>query len=199
MLTIYHGRPENCNDRQEREIRVYDLLDSLGVQYDRLDHEPAMTMEICAEIDAAFERVPSQSFKASDDVEIAKHPIICKNLFLTNKQQTKFYLLMMPGDKKFLTRLLSQQINSARLSFAGEEFMLKYLDLRPGSVSVLGLMNDHDNSVQLLIDEDVLKSDMVGCHPCINTSSLRLKIKDLTDIILPAINHSPVIVHLDEE
>lgn len=199
MLTIYHGRPDNCNERELREIRVYDLLDRLNINYDRLDHEPAMTMEICAEIDAAFERMPLQAFKDNESADKVNHPIICKNLFLTNKQQTKFYLLMMPGDKKFLTRLLSQQINSARLSFAGEEFMLKYLDLRPGSVSVLGLMNDHDNAVQLLIDEDVLKSDMIGCHPCMNTSSLRLKVKDLTEKILPAIHHEPIIVHLDEE
>lgn len=199
MLTIYHGRPDNCTDREPRETRVYDLLDGLNINYDRLDHEPAMSMEICAEIDAAFERMPLQAFKADANDDKVNHPIICKNLFLTNKQQTKFYLLMMPGDKKFLTRLLSQQINSARLSFAGEEFMLKYLDLRPGSVSVLGLMNDHDNAVQLLIDEDVLKSDMIGCHPCMNTSSLRLKVKDLTEKILPAIHHEPIIVHLDEE
>ncbi|MDO4462311.1 MAG: prolyl-tRNA synthetase associated domain-containing protein [Bacteroidia bacterium] len=199
MLTIYQGRPDNCNERQERETRVYDLLDKLGIQYDRLDHEPAMTMEICAEIDEAFGRINSHSLKQSSDDSNRNHPIICKNLFLTNKRQTKFYLLMMPGDKKFLTRLLSQQINSARLSFAGEELMLKYLDLLPGSVSVLGLMNDHNNDVQLLIDEDVLKSDMVGCHPCKNTSSLRLKISDLLDKILPAIHHSPIVVHLDEE
>lgn len=199
MLTIFHGRPADCSSREPREIRVYDLLDSLSIEYDRLDHEPAMTMEICAEIDAAFERLPLHSFKEAADDNRSGYPIICKNLFLTNKQQTKFYLLMMPGDKKFLTRLLSQQINSARLSFAGEELMLRYLDLRPGSVSVLGLMNDHENAVQLLIDEDVLQSEMVGCHPCMNTSSLRLKIKDLTEKILPAIHHEPIIVHLDEE
>lgn len=199
MLTIFHGRPENCSSREPREVRVYDLLDRLNVEYDRLDHEPAATMEICAEIDAAFERMPLTAFKAAENADKSSHPIICKNLFLTNKQQTKFYLLMMPGDKKFITRLLSQQINSARLSFAGEELMLKYLDLRPGSVSVLGLMNDLNNDVQLLIDEDILQSEMVGCHPCINTSSLRLKIKDLVDAILPAINHSPTFVHLNEE
>lgn len=196
MLTIHNGRPADLSGRLEREIRVYDLLDSLNVEYERLDHEPAMTMEVCAEIDAAFERMPLEAFKADTSAEKGKHAIICKNLFLTNKQKTKYYLLMMPGDKKFLTKDLSAQINSARLSFAGEEDMLKYLDVTPGSVSVLGLMNDKDNTVQLLIDEDVLRSEYVGCHPCMNTSSLRMKVDALTGKILPALHHEPIIVKL---
>lgn len=196
MLTIYKGRPENLSGRLDREIRVYDLLDSLSVEYDRLDHEPAMTMEVCAEIDAAFERMPLEAFKADLSADKSKHAIVCKNLFLTNKQHTKYYLLMMPGDKKFLTKDLSAQINSARLSFAGEDEMLKYLDVTPGSVSVLGLMNDKDKAVQLLIDSDVLRSEYVGCHPCMNTSSLRMLVKDLTEKILPAIHHEAIVVNL---
>lgn len=196
MLTIYKGRPIDTSGRQQLEIRVYDLLDDLKIDYDRLDHDAAMTMEVCAEIDAAFGRMTLEEFKAEPDGERTSHAIICKNLFLCNRQKTKFYLLMIPGDKKFLTKNLSAQINSARLSFAGEEEMLKYLDITPGSVSVLGLMNDHDNAVQLLIDSDVLQSEYVGCHPCINTSSLRMKTRDLTEKILPAIHHSPIIVTL---
>lgn len=196
MLTIHNGRPADMKGRQEREIRVYDLLDSLNVEYERLDHEPAMTMEVCAEIDAAFERMSLEAFKADTSTEKGKHAIICKNLFLTNKQKTKYYLLMMPGDKKFLTKDLSAQINSARLSFAGEEEMLKYLDVTPGSVSVLGLMNDKNNIVQLLIDKDVLESEYVGCHPCMNTSSLRMRVEALTEKILPALHHEPIIVRL---
>jgi len=196
MLTIYNGRPVDTTDRLEREIRVYDLLDNIGVAYDRLDHAAAMTMEVCEDINAAFGRMTLEEFKAESDDERTKHAIVCKNLFLCNRQKTKFYLLMTPGDKKFLTKNLSAQINSARLSFAGEEEMLKYLDITPGSVSVLGLMNDHDNAVQLLIDSDVLLSEYVGCHPCVNTSSLRMRTSDLIEKILPAIHHSPVIVTL---
>lgn len=196
MLTIYKGRPEDVSNREPREVRVYDLLDSLGIEYDRLDHEPAMTMEVCAEIDTAFERTTLENFKSDMADDKAKHAIICKNLFLCNRQKTKFYLLMIPGDKKFLTKDLSQQINSARLSFADGEAMQKYLDVMPGSVSVMGLMNDADNTVQLLIDSDVLQSDYLGCHPCMNTSSLRMKVKDLTEKILPAIHHEPIIVTL---
>ncbi|MBO5061626.1 MAG: prolyl-tRNA synthetase associated domain-containing protein [Prevotella sp.] len=196
MLTIYKGKPADTTGRQERELRVYELLDGIGVEYDRLDHEAAMTMEVCAEINAAFGRMTLEEFNAEDNIERTKHAIICKNLFLCNRQRNRFYLLMIPGDKKFLTKNLSAQINSARLSFAGEEDMLRYLDITPGSVSVLGLMNDSENSVQLLIDSDVLQSEYVGCHPCINTSSLRMKTKDLIEKVLPAIHHEPVVVSL---
>lgn len=196
MLTIYNGRPEDTTGRQEREIRVYDLLDKIGVNYERLDHDAAMTMEVCTQINAAFGRITLEEFNSEPEAERVKHAIVCKNLFLCNRQKTNFYLLMTPGDKKFLTKNLSAQINSARLSFAGEEEMLKYLDITPGSVSVMGLMNDHENHVQLLIDSDVLKSEYVGFHPCINTSSLRIKTKDLTEKIIPAIHHEPIIVTL---
>lgn len=195
-LTIYKGRPGNITGRQEREVRVYDLLDSIGVDYDRLDHAPAMTMEVCDAVNAAFGRMTLEEFKAEDSNDRTKHAIICKNLFLCNRQKTKFYLLMIPGDKKFLTKNLSAQINSARLSFADAEDMQKFLDVTPGSVSVLGLMNDHDRVVQLLIDSDVLQSEYVGCHPCINTSSLRMKTKDLMEKVIPALLHEPVIVNL---
>ena len=177
-IELYNGRPENTGDRLPREVRTYDLLDSLGIKYMRTDHGHADTMEACNEIDAVL------------------GVIICKNLFLCNRQKTAFYLLMMPGDKKFKTKELSAQINSARLSFASPEDMLKYLDIEPGAVSIMGLMNDKNKEVQLLIDEDVLKDEYIGCHPCVNTSSLKLRTKDVTDIFLPAVGHEYRTVHL---
>ena len=122
--------------------------------------------------------------------------VICKNLFLRNQQKTKFYLLMMPGDKKFKTKELTKQIGSARLSFAEAEYMEKFLHIYPGSVSVMGLMNDTENQVQLLIDKDILAGETFGCHPCINTSSMRLGIKELLEVFLPAISHEPMFVEL---
>lgn len=177
-MELYKGRPTDEIGRLQKEIRCYDFLDGLGVEYERIDHEPAMTMEVCEEIDKTL------------------NAVICKNLFLCNRQQTAFYLLMIPADKKFKTKDISAQINSSRLSFAGEEFMEKYLDITPGSVSVMGLMNDKDNSVRLLIDEDVLNAEYFGCHPCINTSSLRIKVSDLKEKIIPALHHEPTVVKL---
>ena len=183
-MELVNGRPENEEGRLEKEIRVYELLDSLGVKYQRIDHESAMTMEACEEID----RTLSQG--EEDKVSI------CKNLFLCNRQETDFYLLLIPGDKPFKTKYLSAQIGSSRLSFAKPEYMEKYLDITPGSVSVLGLMNDHEKKVRLLIDEDVLKDEYFACHPCINTSSLKIRTEDLTEKIIPAMGHEPQIVRL---
>ena len=179
-MELQKGRPENTDNRLDKEIRVYDFLDKLGIQYQRIDHEAAMTMEACEEIDRA----------------LGDNTTICKNLFLCNRQETNFYLLLMPGDKPFKTKDLSAQIHSARLSFAKPEYMEKYLDITPGSVSVLGLMNDSEKKVQLLIDEDVMKEPYFGCHPCINTSSLKFTTEDLMQKIIPALEHEPVTVTL---
>ena len=177
-MILHHGRPEDVSGRLDKEIRVYDLLDGLGVDYLRVDHEAAMTMEACADIDAAL------------GLQIRK------NLFLCNRQETVFYLLLMPGDKPFKTKDLSAQINSARLSFAKPEHMEKYLDITPGSVSVMGLMNDHDGDVRLLIDEDLLGEELFGCHPCINTSTVRFATSDLIQKIIPAMGHPYTTVRL---
>ena len=177
-MELVNGRPTDTQGRLNKEIRVYDFLDSLGVVYQRIDHEAAMTMEACEEIDRTLEAT------------------ICKNLLLCNRQETQFYLLMLPGDKVFKTKNLSAQIGSSRLSFAKAEYMEKYLDITPGSLSVLGLMNDKDRMVRLLIDEDVLTGEYIGCHPCINTSSLRIRTKDLIEKIIPAMEHEPTIVKL---
>ena len=177
-MKLVMGRPEDCSGRLAKEVRCYDLLDRLDISYQRIDHEAAMTMEACEAIDRVLDAV------------------ICKNLLLCNRQCTTFFLLMIPGNKVFKTSVLSRQIGSSRLSFADPEYMEKYLDITPGSVSVLGLMNDTENAVQLLIDEDVLKGEFFGCHPCINTSSLRIRTADLTEKILPAVHHEPRLVTL---
>lgn len=179
-MELQNGRPETTSGRLDKEIRVYDLLDKLGIAYQRVDHEATMTIEACEEVDRIL----------GDDTTI------CKNLFLCNRQETNFYLLLMPGDKPFKTKDLSAQINSARLSFAKPEYMEKYLDITPGSVSVMGLMNDSEKKVQLLIDEDVMKEPYFGCHPCINTSSLKFTTEDLTKKIIPALGHDPITVSL---
>ena len=177
-MKLENGRPADCSGRLSKEVRVYDLLDKLGISYQRIDHEAAMTMEACAAIDEVLDAT------------------ICKNLLLCNRQCTAFYLLMIPSSKTFKTSALSKQIGSSRLSFADAQYMEQYLDITPGSVSVLGLMNDTDRHVQLLIDEDVLKGEFIGCHPCINTSSLRLKTADLMETVIPAMGHEPTIVNL---
>lgn len=180
-MIIEKGRPADFENRLPKEQRVYELLDSLGIEYERIDHEAAMTMEACAEVDATLGGG------------------ICKNLLLCNRQCTEFYLLLIPGDKHFKTKQLSAQIGSSRLSFASGDYMEQFLDITPGSLSLLGLMNDHNNRVKLLIDEDLLKEDYIGMHPCINTSSLKIKTADMTQKLIPAMKHSPTLVVLRHE
>lgn len=177
-MTLENGRPEDLQGRLPKEVRTYDFLDSLGISYQRIDHEVTMTMEACAEIDKTLD-APT-----------------CKNLLLCNRQCTAFYLLLIPGDKPLKTSVLSKEIGSSRLSFAKGEYMEEFLDITPGSLSVLGLMNDKEKRVTLLIDRDVLKNAYFGCHPCINTTTLKFSTADLMEKIIPAMGHEPVIVDL---
>ncbi len=177
-MELVNGRPASNDGRLEREIKVYDLLDSLKIPFQRTDHEPADTMEACNRIDKIL------------------GTIICKNLFLCNRQKTEFYLLMMPGDKPFKTKDITKQIGCSRLSFADSEYMEEFLHIKPGAVSIMGLMNDTQNRVQLLIDKPVIEADTIGCHPCVNTSSLKLKTQDVLDKFLPAVHHTPIIVDM---
>lgn len=180
MLVLEEGSPADLSGRLDKEKRCYELLDRLGLTYWRCDHPDANanTMEDCLKIDKILDAV------------------VCKNLFLCNRQHTDFYLLMMPGDKVFKTKELSGQLGCARLSFAEAEYMEEFLDITPGSVSVLGLMNDKENRVRLVVDEDVLKGEFVGCHPCINTTSLKLYTKDIFEVLIKEMHHNMTVVKL---
>ena len=178
-MELVTGRPQD--KRIDKEERVYDLLDQLNIDYQRLDHQEANTMEVCLEIE--------KNLKST----------ICKNLFLVNSNKSQYYLLMLKENKKFKTKVISKQINSSRLSFGSDEKMLEYLDITPGSVSLLGLMNDHDFKVQLLMDKDLLQDEYLGCHPCINTSSLRIKMQDVFEKIIPSLHHEPIFVEVYNE
>ena len=177
-MELFKGRPEDETGRLEKEIRVYDFLDRLGIEYERTDHEPADTMEACNKIDAVL------------------GTLICKNLFLCNRQKTDFYLLIMPGNKPFKTKDITAPLGCSRLSFASPEYMKKFLDITPGAVSVMGLMNDTENNVRLVVDRAVFDDETFGCHPCVNTSSLKLKTKDIIEKYLPAVHHEPTVIEL---
>lgn len=177
-MFLFQGQPTNKSGRLDIELRTYDFLDSLNIEYTGADHDAAMTMDVCAKINNAL------------------NVKICKNLFLCNRQKTVYYLLMMPGDKPFKTKDLSAQLKIARLSFGDEEKMFQLLGLHPGSVSVLGLMNDLHGEVSLIIDKEILDDEYFGCHPCMNTSSLKLKTSDLINKFLPAVNHNYTVVEL---
>ena len=178
LSPVYTAAPAVAD---ERVGAIFAALDSLGIPYIRFEHDATATMEDCAAVGKAL------------------HGTICKNLFLCNRQKTNYYLLMMPGEKVFKTKDLSKQLGVARLSFASPEDMLRLLNITPGSVSVLGLMNDKENEVQLVIDKPVLEDERFGCHPVINSSTLAIATKDLMEKILPAVHHEAILVELPEE
>ena len=174
---LYHNsRPEG--ELPEQETAAFDLLDSLGIPYDRVTHDPADTMEKC------------------DAVSAVLGVDVCKNLFLCNRQKTVFYLLCMPPHKAFHTKDLSHQIGSARLSFAPEEQLWDLLHCMPGSATILGLMNDTQHRVQLLIDRETYEAEFFSCHPCLCSSTLKLKTSDVKNVLLPKVGHQPIVVDL---
>lgn len=169
------------NIRSEAETAVYEFLEKEHIEYERLDHEAADTMEVCAQIE---KRLGAP---------------ICKNLFLCNRQQTDFYLLMIPADKVFKTKYLSSQLGCARLSFATPGHMEEYLHIQPGAVSPMGLMNDTARMVRLIIDRDLMSLEHFGCHPCVNTSTVKMRLSDLLGKFLPATGHDYTVVELASE
>lgn len=179
-MNLQIGRPITKERRLDKEVRTYDLLDELNIYFERVDHEPAMTIEACK------------------DVEKVLGATICKNLFLCNTQKTNFYLLVMPGEKKFQTKVVSKLLGVARLSFAPEEYLLEFLDITPGSVSIMGLMNDKDKRVRLLVDSELLRDEYFACHPCINTSSMKIKTEDIFEKFLPAIDVEPTVLDIPQ-
>ncbi len=174
---IYKGRPDE--KRSAKEEKVYDLLDELSIEYLRVDHSPADTIEDCKKVEQVI------------GVQI------CKNLFLTNRTKTCFYILLMPASKAFKTSVVSKILGTSRLSFASEEYMKEFLDITPGSVSIMGLMNDKDKRVKLAVDRDIAESEYIRCHPCINTSTLKIKKEDIFDKFLPFIQHEAIIIDID--
>ena len=178
-MELLDGRPVNTAGRLPREVRTYDLLDSLGIEYKRTDHERTDTMEACNAVDKIL------------------GVVICKNLFLANRQRTRFYMLMIPENKVFRSSDISKQAGSSRLHFAESEYMEELIGCSPGSASVMGLINDTEHRVQLLVDDDVISSEYVGCHPCINTSSLRIRSEDIFNKFVRATGHDFIIVHAE--
>ncbi len=174
MYTVCEGAP--ADPRAENEEAVYRFLQELDIPFTRIDHEAVHTMEDCAAVDRALGGV------------------ICKNLFLCNQQKTAFYLLMLREDKPFKTKDVSKQLGVSRLSFASPEHMAQYLHIAPGAVSPMGLLFDSARDVRLILDRDLLGEAFLGCHPCVNTASIRLSMRDFLEKYLPATGHAPTLV-----
>ena len=176
------GRPTNNMDMDEAEVKTYDMLDKIGMSYETICHEAVYTMDDC------------------ETVEKQLGASICKNLFLCNRQQTQFYLLMLPSDKQFKAKNLSSELGCSRLSFADEQHMVDLLGIHPGAVTPMGVMNDKEKKVQLVIDKDLLtSSEFFGCHPCVNTATIKLNLQEFVEKFVPMTGHNYTIVTLNTE
>ena len=173
---VYRGVPKDIDSRQEKERKCYDFLSKLGIDYEVVDHEEASDMDRCREIESVL------------GVKI------CKNIMLCNRQESRFFIFMMPGDKKYITKEFSKKIGMSRLSFAKEKYLKEFLNVSSGSVSVLALLNDTDNKVELVIDRDVIQQDHIRCHPCVNTSTLKIKTEAFLNKIITALKKEVMII-----
>lgn len=178
ISAMQKGRPTCEADRLPKEIAVYDLLDSLKIEYFRVDHDAANTIEACREVEEV--------------IGVG----ICKNLFVCNRQKTEFYIIMMSGEKPFRTADVSKKLGVSRLSFASGEDMERLLGVTPGSVTVMALKDDKERRVQLVIDRDIINGEYIRCHPCINTSTLKIKTEDLLRVFLRHTKHTPRIIDI---
>ena len=176
MLQMCQGAPEDLAGRPENEAAVYRLLTRLNIPFVRIDHPPVHTMEDCQAVDQVLGGV------------------ICKHLFLCNQQRTVFYLLMIREDKQFKTKDVSKQLGVSRLSFGTPEHMEQLLHISPGAVSPMGLLFESARDVRLIMDSDLMQETDLGCHPCVNTASIRMPMKDFLNVYLPHVNHQPTLV-----
>jgi Ala-tRNA(Pro) deacylase len=158
--------------------KAFKMLDQLKIPYECVSNDAVSTMEECR----AIEEVLGTEIR--------------KNIFLCNKKNTSFFLIVLPADKNLDVDTLSAKIGIPKLSFASADSMQQHLGAQPGSASVMGLINDEDEYVQLIIDKEVAEAEWYGCNPGINTAHLRLKTSDLLNKFLPKIYHKAKIVEL---
>lgn len=173
---VYVTKPTQY--KTELEEKVYETLEELKIPYYRVETEPLISMEDCLVIN---EKLQMKTVKT---------------LFLCNQQKTKFYLCIMPGDKRFDCKVFSRALQIARVSFGSEQLMNELLETQIGACSIFSALIDKENKVQIVIDQDVLKEEDYGCSDGTTTGYMKIKTKDVLEKILPYAHHTPIIVTL---
>lgn len=173
---IYTSAP--LEERSSLEMKTYQILDKLNIKYERIDHEAVSSMEECVEVNKKLK------------VEIRK------NIFLCNSKKTTFFLFVLPANKPFDTKKFCQKLGLSHVSFANEEYMEKYLGTKPGSATIMGLLCDEDDYVQVILDKEIIEEEYFGCNPGQNTSHIKIKTEDLLKKFLPYVKHRPKIIEM---
>lgn len=148
-----------------KKENVYKKLDELNIKYKKVDHKAVFTMEEMAELNLDNE----------DE--------LVKNIFIRDDKKINYYLVLIAGNKRVNLKELRNNLGLRPLTFASEEDLEKYLGLHKGSVTVLGVLNDTNHIVKVLIDEDIKKIQEIGVHPNENTASIWLKLEDVEKIL----------------
>lgn len=166
------------NYKSDLEKRIYEKLSELNISFDRVDNDTVETMEECVEINNKL------------GTEIRKTIIVC------NDKKTKFYLVVLPAEKRFDSKLFRDKMQCSRVSFAKAEDMQELLNILPGSATVMSIINDKENIVQVVIDKEVATSEYFGCNTGENTRHIKIKTSDLINNFLNNTNHEPIIIDL---
>ena len=143
---------------------IYNILEELNIKYEEIEHKPVFTIE-----EALEEKIPDKI-----------NGIECKNLFVKNKDN--YYLIFMEASKRANLKELAKLLNKSKLSFSNEKELKEILNLNIGSVTPIGIINDKNNLVVLLIDRD-LKGKKVLVHPNTNTKTMSIEYEDLIRFI----------------
>ena len=160
----------------ETQRKVYAVLERLGIPVERIDNDPAVTMEDCEAVDAAL-GVPT-----------------VKTLLLCNRQQTMFYLYVMPGDKPFSTKDFGAALQISRVSFAPAEKLREFLGTEVGATTPLSLVADPDKRVRLIIDKAAVAPEAIGFPDGTTTCYMRMRTTDLLGLFIPAAGHEPTFI-----
>jgi Ala-tRNA(Pro) deacylase len=172
---IKSTKPESFENNLEEE--VFKILQETNIPFTYVKNDAVHTMEECSAIEEHL------------SVEIRKTIVLC------NRKKTQFYLVVMPSSKAFNAKGFSESVGE-RLSFASPDRMEKLLGIQSGSATIMSLLNDSKEMVQLFIDKDVADSQWFGCNTGTNTRHLKIATDDLLKKMIPRLNHQATIVTL---
>lgn len=164
--------------RGELENKVYEVLGKLNIAFERVDNDPVEAMDECKEI--------SEKLGA----EIRKSIVLC------NRKKTVFYLVILPADKSFDTKVFCEKLGCSRVSFASGESMESKLGISPGSATIMSVLNDQEYGVQVVVDKAVAEEEWFACNPGANTTHIKIRTEKLLNVFLPYTKHRAMVVSL---
>jgi Ala-tRNA(Pro) deacylase len=144
---------------------VYDTLKQMGIEYDVVEHPPALTTE------------------EADNYIINKEGVRSKTMFLRNRKTTAYYLIIMDGAKRLDMKMLDSSLGEKGMRFCSEENLMAKMSLPPGTVSLFGLINNTDRDIKVCLDSGILKERIITFHPNDNSKTIFISVEDMCTFI----------------